>query len=309
MRIENIVLATDLSAASQRAYPFAATIARHYGAGITLVHVDETIDFGFHDAGALAEYLEQAHAARGELLDQASGLLTTQDIPVSVESAEGSPWQEVLRTADERDAGLIVVARQGLGGIKRLLIGSTTTRLLRHSSRPVLVVPTGPDEQQRPAVGGDLPALRRVIVSTDFSPDSQRGLRAALGLADRLGAQLQLTHVLRLPLLVATIPGESMVIPREELRTSLAADADEELQKIVEASGSDRLSPQLLVSFYVAEALAGELDKNADMVVVPSHGKNALRATLLGSTTEALVKLASKPVLVLPRSYLAEHYS
>ena len=49
----------------------------------------------------------------------------------------------LLAAADEEDADLIVVGSRGLGGFPQLLLGSTSTQLAQHSSRPVTIVPSG----------------------------------------------------------------------------------------------------------------------------------------------------------------------
>lgn len=51
-------------------------------------------------------------------------------------------WATIVDVADELDATLIVTGSRGMGGIKSLLLGSTSDRVLHHARRPVLVVPT-----------------------------------------------------------------------------------------------------------------------------------------------------------------------
>jgi nucleotide-binding universal stress UspA family protein len=50
-------------------------------------------------------------------------------------------WATIVDVADELDATLIVTGSRGMGGIKSLLLGSTSDRVLHHARRPVLVVP------------------------------------------------------------------------------------------------------------------------------------------------------------------------
>jgi nucleotide-binding universal stress UspA family protein len=48
----------------------------------------------------------------------------------------------VLVAADDEDVDLIVLGSRGLGGYPELLLGSTSTQVAQHSSRPVTIVPT-----------------------------------------------------------------------------------------------------------------------------------------------------------------------
>ena len=52
----------------------------------------------------------------------------------------GRPVEEIVILADEIDAGLVVVGSRGLGGIRRLLLGSVSDGVVRHAHCPVLVV-------------------------------------------------------------------------------------------------------------------------------------------------------------------------
>ena len=91
---------------------------------------NRTVEYGVevaHDAGFTAE----ARLQRGE-----SGV-----------------WRTILEVADECDAQLIVAGARGLSPIQSLLLGSVTTPLVHHSTRPLLVVPL-PGEPKPPEAAG-----------------------------------------------------------------------------------------------------------------------------------------------------------
>jgi nucleotide-binding universal stress UspA family protein len=79
----------------------------------------------------------QARASEGAQLAREAGLAAEGR---SV-ATEGSNWSALIRIADEEDALAVVVGSRGLSGLKQMLLGSTSSGLLHHSARPVVVVP------------------------------------------------------------------------------------------------------------------------------------------------------------------------
>ena len=58
----------------------------------------------------------------------------------------------ILAVGDEQDAEVIVVGSRGRGGLERSLLGSTSSSVLHHASRPVLVVPGASEALTGPVV-------------------------------------------------------------------------------------------------------------------------------------------------------------
>lgn len=97
--------------------------------GVLRVAVDR-----LHEASRQAA---EARANEGALLAREAGLAAEG----RSEATEGSNWSALTRIADEEDALAVVVGSRGLSGLKQMLLGSTSSGLLHHSARPVVVVP------------------------------------------------------------------------------------------------------------------------------------------------------------------------
>ena len=105
----------------------------------------------------------------------------------------GTPFHEITTAARERAADLIVIATHGYTGAKRVLLGSTAERVVRHARCPVLTVPTRTTLKRIPKTPPF--KLQKILVPIDFSNISKDALPWATFLAAHFGAELILLHV------------------------------------------------------------------------------------------------------------------
>ena len=145
MKIEDILVPTDFSPNSLRAFEYALSLIE-LGGEIYLLHVIDT-DFiarlsqeGFSEADAAIERLR--HKAELQLQEwvneyKPSGIQLESMVVI------GKPFAEILRVADDLDFSLIVVGTRGQRGgtIEELLFGSTAEKILRATPIPVICVP------------------------------------------------------------------------------------------------------------------------------------------------------------------------
>ena len=137
-RIRRILLATDLSGASEAATEQALELSRQLGARLLAVSV---IDASAPLPGEIRLLrLDQRRAAR-ESAAQAL-VVRGRAAGVSVEFLvwEGEPGASIVDAAASERADLIIVGSHGRGRVGRLLLGSVSEHVVRHASCPVLVV-------------------------------------------------------------------------------------------------------------------------------------------------------------------------
>jgi nucleotide-binding universal stress UspA family protein len=137
---KSIVWATDGSEVADQALSLVQELAKQDGAAVTIVHVVERLEgSGGIGQPRRVDEEELQHHLR-EVTDQlkAEGIDATLKIRGDVGVR---PAHEVVNTAKEENADLIVAGTRGRSAIAGLLLGSTTHRLLHISPCPVLVVP------------------------------------------------------------------------------------------------------------------------------------------------------------------------
>ena len=137
-----------------------------------------------------------------------------------------------------------------------------------------------------------------IVVPTDFSDHSAAAFDWAKKMAIALDAPLRCVYVARDP---ATYAGTEYIIynfpPVEEIKEQ----AREKMETFVSGHKLDvDLETEILVGTPFVEIIRDARAQNASMIVMSTHGYGALKHVLLGSTTAAVVRKATCPVLSVP---------
>lgn len=143
---KHILLATDGSAACDQATRVAVGLARTHGARLTAVYVIDPYPYlGMGQANPLAfqAYISAAHAHAGQALGRAAELCDDGGPPIAMETRiveEATAAHGIAQTARDEGADLVVVGSHGHGALRKIMLGSVTTRVLAEAAMPVLVV-------------------------------------------------------------------------------------------------------------------------------------------------------------------------
>lgn len=143
---KHILLATDGSAACDQASRTAIELARTHGARLTALYVVDPYPYlGIGQANPLGfqAYISAAHTHAGQALARAAELADDGGAPVTMETRiveEATAAHGIAQTARDENADLIVVGSHGHGALRKIILGSVTTRVLAEATVPVLVV-------------------------------------------------------------------------------------------------------------------------------------------------------------------------
>lgn len=133
--LERVLLATDLTEASEAATEIALGLARKLEASLLVVSVIEPGRGGGRGQRVDQVRDRQEHAAQG-LVGRGREL----GIPVSFLIWVGDPGEQIVSAAESEHADLVVVGTRGRGAMGRLFIGSVSDYVVRHAPCPVVVV-------------------------------------------------------------------------------------------------------------------------------------------------------------------------
>ena len=289
----SVLCPIDFSESSRGALRYARAIAAHFAARLTVMAVDDPL---LGEAAAMSgdhtPVSEDTAREIDRFVHQTFKAAHRDGIDLRCEVATGKPAAEILRVSRERNCDLIVMSSHGLTGFRKMFFGSTTERVLRETTMPVLVTPGadhGPKEVE------DVAALvRRVLVPVDFTGATTWQLRFARGLGEALNRPLLLVHVIE--------PVRTMVAAQSRLHvdTERRSRAEGALESLVQAI-PPTLKPEALVAYgEPAEEIAKlATDRDAGLIVMGLHS-SPLTGPRMGSVTYRVLCLASRLVLAIP---------
>ena len=149
--------------------------------------------------------------------------------------------------------------------------------------------------------------FQTIVVATDFSESSLEALETAYDLALQGGHTVYLVHVME-PYLVTGDP-TAMLHPSVE---KTYREARERLEGLIpEEWNDDRANSLVVRSLVLPNSSAAQAitqvaaDKDADLIVVGTHGRKGLTRMLMGSTAESLLRRSPCPVLVVKHKAVA----
>jgi nucleotide-binding universal stress UspA family protein len=124
---------------AQHALRLAGELAKAAGAQVRILSVVASPIEATSSASFEPEWIEHAQQEGGEELDEAIQTLQGLGVQASGDVEVGSPVEELVALSSAVD--LVVVGSRGWGPVRRLLLGSTSERLVREAACPVIAVP------------------------------------------------------------------------------------------------------------------------------------------------------------------------
>jgi nucleotide-binding universal stress UspA family protein len=304
LKIRNILVPIDFSEPSLEAVEAALPLVKEFGAELHLIHVFEP-DYPLASMAAIpliVPELQVGRRVRRHLKDVAK----KHSVALrrgNVHATKGRPFAEICRLARDREIDLIVMATRGNTGLKHLALGSTAERVIRYAPCPVLIVrPVSRKRKQKRngEFGLSKISFHKILVPTDFSDCSQKGLDYAKSLAKRFGSKLTLINSVALNYYVTNDEYARYDFPLLMQQASRAAR--EEMRELIAKTDWEGIKVKRSLQIgHAGQQICARADAEAaDVIVTSTHGRTGLKHALLGSTAEYVVRHAPCPVLVVP---------
>lgn len=268
IRLKSVLVATDLSRASEKALRHGLAIARHYDAKFYLVHVVSSQSFTLVGQDAVIVATDAASRDARQLEDQLiqSGALAGLRHEVIV--LHGGVWEELEKVIRQENVDMLVIGTHGRRGLGKLLLGSVAEQIFRHAESLVLTV--GPGSQDSP-IGSTRP-IQPFLFATDFGAASLHALPYAISSANHFGTKLVLLHVLPM---VPTPASMNRPTAHDVMQAREKAHAAglRRLEELAAQSPKLTVKPEFLVTFGTPseQILQTANDLKADTIILGLH--------------------------------------
>ncbi len=271
--MKKILVPTDFSDQASYAFEVAVSIARKSSsAEVHLYHVIEVPDYP-----EITDIIAYRALGSTNVLEEIENKLaeTAQceqcnDIEVTYSVDFDTPYEKISRKAADGQFDLIVIGSHGRQGIDRILVGSTTEKVIRQAHCLVLTI--------KEPVSYFCPS--NIVFGSNFYGEIAQGFSSLQDFATLYDATL---HLLK-------------INTRSHFETSRQS------RQLMERFAGEQTLSNYTINIYNDDSeeegiLHFARDMQADLICVPTHGKTGLSHLIGGSIAESVSEHAYRPVL------------
>lgn len=296
LNIDTILFPTDFSDVAEGAFAHAAHLALRYHATI---HVLNAVSPDGEAAPNPMDFLPVDPATDSDADDTAVQHVDVQTatqergtVPVVYAQTDSpSPSEVIIDYAQDQGMDLVVMGTHGRRGMDRLLSGSVSEEVVRGAPCPVFTV-LAPDEE-----GQSAPTVARVLAPVDLSEQSELVIDHAAALSEAYAAPLDLLHIVE----EAAYPSAYGLDPLTPDLPNVQNRAREALETLASRLDlrTDPVNIHVLAGNAARDIVEFADDREADLIVMATHGRTGLERFLIGSVAEKVVRRAPCPVFTI----------
>jgi nucleotide-binding universal stress UspA family protein len=216
---KKILFPVDFSDRCAAAAPMVLTLAGHFEAELTLIHVVEPLTY--NDLP-----VDGSGIADGQLEQYLAGELKHFDVKRVV--ANGDPALRIVEHAEAARTDLIMLPTHGYGRFRRFILGSVAAKVLHDARCPVW---TGVHVQQIPPL--EQISFQRILCAIDLGKQSCAALRYAVQFGEEFNAKVTIVHAIPT---ARDVPG---MYVDQDWRQTLTQNATAQIESLRSSLGSD----------------------------------------------------------------------
>jgi hypothetical protein len=268
--LKSLLLAADGSEFSEGAIKEALLFAKSCDIRLTLLYVNG-LSNGYESGGLT--FVEHIDNRLSNYFDDLREMAAGENVELEIiVRRTNNTYEGIIEEAYERKSDVIIMGRRGMTGLKRVLMGSVTAKVIAYAPCKVLVVP------KDAGIKGE-----RVMLATDGSSFSASAEREAINMAKRCPQVKSLT-------VLSVAQGSDRLSEAENIAAKVKSRAEAQGVTPVTVTGVGN-------PYEVIVNKAKELDIN--VILMGTHGRTGISKLLMGSVAERVVALSHCSVLVI----------
>lgn len=284
-KIKRLLWATDFSNESKLCLPyikfFSETIkVKNYALYVLPKFSDWVYEAAFFSNEDLHNEVEKT---KKKSISKILNYNSSHKLNFTANVIEGVASEEIIHFADSNGIDIIFAGRRGISELEQILVGSTTSRLIRNSNVPIFVVP----KSKRNAT------VSTILAPVDLNNFNLSELKYSIILAKQLKARLYVVHVSEFfNYKVPVLEKDKLTNLISEKISNVARALNFKIDKFIYDIGEAALK--------IIEISKRE---KVDLLVMTSHQRKGIEKLFLGSVTEKVLMASEIPLLILPSSY------
>jgi nucleotide-binding universal stress UspA family protein len=274
--MKKILVPIDFSKKSEYASKMAAKIAEKSGSTVYLLHMIDLptgiIDMGAGSNFSIPESMLYLRKVKDKIIEFKDTFFPeTTEVHHSIRFQ--NPHQGILKYADKIDADLIIMGSKGHSDFEEILIGSNTEKVVRTSTRPVIVVKKDSKKFK----------MKNLVFASSFkNEDKKEVFRKFLDFANQFNSKIQLLKV------------------NTPSNFESTHDAKEKIKEFIKDFQLPKYSINIYNDVSIEKGILNfSRDINADLIALSTNGRSGLSHLFSASVTKKLSKKALKPMLTI----------
>ncbi len=275
--MKKILVPVDFSNTSENALKVAVQLAKKNGSELQILHVIELAEslFGAEQFNVNDEqiifFMKMAEKRFTKFLEKEY----LEDLDLKKHVEPGSAALAIKETVAANEIDIIVMGSNGATGLEEIVIGSNTEKVVRYSDVPVLVVK---NEIKNISIS-------KAVFASNFELSNLEAYKKAKKFTDGFNASIHLLYV--------NLPGNQFSSTpeiHEQMRVFL--------NKVEMPLSKDHI--EIFNDYTIQDGIINGSEKlNADLIIVPTHGRKGISHFFNGSIGEDVVNHSVLPVLTL----------
>ncbi len=288
---KKILVPLDGSDFSEVALPYAEELSERFGSELILLHVcPPELGIFSHKQDVYIEHM--ARVVKEQLRGEGK---------VETIFLVGEPNKEIISCAKREDISLIAMATHGQAGMKRWVLGSTADKVIRETSKPVLLIRAG-----APLAMPGKGMLNKVLVPLDGSKLGEAILPYIEELMSEATTESK-PEVTLFQVIAAThyVAAGTEVVKTIPYTEAEIAQLKTKAEAYMEEAGSGLKSKKVTVKCEVAIGNAAEEiinladESNANLTAMSTHGRSGFNRLFLGSVADRVLHHGDTPLLLV----------